>query len=327
MGLLDYFEVSQGRKEEVYVELVRESKPSVDFFIMVALSAVIVTFGLLANNIAVIIGAMLIAPLMYPLIAISLSMILGEFTLLRRSISGEAKGVLLTVGVSWLVAVLTPGAGITSEILLRTRPTLVDLTLALAAGAAAAYAIVRKLNPSLPGVAIAVAILPPLSVVGIALALKNTDLVLGAVLLFLANVLAIHIASFLVFWLFRFIPGRVHTEQEERAVLARLRYSALMLLVVLVPLGFIMYNSVTELTVSQQVEHVLSDQLLEGKVEELMSYDVDRTTSPLAVTAVIRSHDGLSGEKLKDTERRLASNLGLPVSLTVHVIPIQSYTS
>jgi uncharacterized hydrophobic protein (TIGR00271 family) len=195
------------------------SIPSFGFFFMLGLAAAIATFGLIANSAPAIIGAMIVAPLMAPIMSLSFGLVAFEIRLISRSIVTVIAGVILVVGLAYFITLLF-GLRITgSEILSRTAPTLLDLGVAMAAGAAAAFANTRRsIINSIAGVAIAVALVPPLAVSGIGLALGRkataeaglslsqlglfsggTDIAVGAFLLFLTNLVGIVAIAILVF--------------------------------------------------------------------------------------------------------------------------------
>lgn len=205
--------LSVERRGEVLQELERASSPGFDFFLLVVLSCVVATFGLITNSAAVIIGAMLIAPLMSPILGLSLASVAGRERIFQKAVIALIEGALLAIALSTLLALLADIlpfdvlSELPGEVLARTRPTPFDLAIALAGGAAAAYALAHpRLSAALPGVAIATAIMPPLSTVGIGLALRRPDVWGGALLLFLTNFVAITFAGIVVFALLGFRP-------------------------------------------------------------------------------------------------------------------------
>ena len=129
---------------EVYKSIREGAEPEVDFFVMMALSAAIATFGLLQNSPAVIIGAMLVAPLMAAVFGLSLGVVRGDLRLLRRAASAILRGGLLAIVVGLLLALTVPDTVLPHEVVTRARPNLLDLGVALASGAAGAYALCRK---------------------------------------------------------------------------------------------------------------------------------------------------------------------------------------
>ncbi len=150
----------------------QSSLPYFGFYVLLAFAVVISTFGLLANSAATIIGGMIIAPLMNPIISFAFSIVIAERILFIRSLFTLVTGVCLVVGIAYLSVEFLGLRLVGSEILARTRPTLLDLGVALAAGGAAAFAYTRRgVYGAIAGVAIAVALVPPLAVAGIGLAL------------------------------------------------------------------------------------------------------------------------------------------------------------
>ena len=129
---------------------------------MITLAAAIATIGLLLDNPAVIIGAMIVAPLMTPILGMGLSLVMGDSRFFWISFGTTFRGVLLAIITAVLVAAVVPGASITAEVLGRARPTVMDLAVALVSGTAAGYALCRKnVSAALAGVAIAAALAPP----------------------------------------------------------------------------------------------------------------------------------------------------------------------
>jgi len=181
------------------------------FTVMLSLSVVVAVMGLLAGSAAVVIGAMLLAPLMTPVLGTAAALAMG---LPKKALVSATRVVLATVGciaLAYLASkvALTGSESLSSEIESRTRPDLRDLIVALAAGTAGAYASVRSdTSSSLPGVAVAVALVPPLATVGVTLEAGNTVWAQGAFLLYLTNLVAIVFASIIVFLVTGFVPPR-----------------------------------------------------------------------------------------------------------------------
>lgn len=181
------------------------------FYALIVFSSAIAAFGLLNDSAAVVIGAMLIAPLMTPIMAFAAALAQTWMQRQIESLTIVVTGSMLAIGVGWLLAVLIPRLGPDSilpwEVMARTAPNLVDLGIALAAGAAGAYVTVRsEAGSALPGVGIAVALIPPLATVGIALAADRPDLAGGALLLFATNFAAISLAAGITFAAAGFVP-------------------------------------------------------------------------------------------------------------------------
>lgn len=200
--------LSDEERVEVYKQVRRGARPKIDFFMMIGLATGIAALGLLLDSPAVIIGAMLVAPLMAAIMGLGLGMIQADVKLLRLAARATLRGMLLAIGMGLLIGFLLPQIDPTpGEIIGRTKPSLFDLGVALISGLAGAYALCRKdMSSSLPGVAIAAALVPPLATVGIGLAWFKMDIAQGALVLFLTNLVAIAAASGLVFFMLGFRP-------------------------------------------------------------------------------------------------------------------------
>ena len=173
-----------------------------DFVALMVLSTLIASIGLIQSSAAVVIGAMLVAPLMTPLLGLGLALVQGNPVLARTSFRSISFGLLVSLLVALLVGLLTPGfSEPTREMLSRGGPSLLDLFVAFASGLAAAYAYSRPgLLAALPGVAIAAALVPPIATSGLALSLGNIDLAWHALLLFVINTVTIVLASMTSLW-------------------------------------------------------------------------------------------------------------------------------
>ncbi len=174
-----------------------------DFSALMVLSTLIAAVGLIQNAPAVVIGAMLVAPLMTPLLGLGLALVQGNPVLARISVHAIVFGVMVAILVGVLVGLLTPGfQEPTREMLGRGGPGVLDLCVAFASGLAAAYASSRPgLLAALPGVAIAAALVPPIATCGLALSLGNFDLAFNALLLFVINMVTIVLATVVSLWL------------------------------------------------------------------------------------------------------------------------------
>lgn len=189
-------------REKLQQELLDEAELDTEFLVLTITSCFIATLGLLMNSAAVIIGAMLIAPLMLPLRGLALGMLDTDRLLVKISLITLIIGTMTSMIISGLVGGFfgLPEASFGSEILGRTQPNLADLGVAVAAGAISGFAkIRRKLSDALAGTAISVALMPPLCVVGIALSQHSLPLASGAFLLYLTNLLGITLSCIIIF--------------------------------------------------------------------------------------------------------------------------------
>ncbi|NOZ23761.1 MAG: TIGR00341 family protein [Planctomycetes bacterium] len=176
------------------------SRLNADFAIMISLSTSIAALGLLKNSTAVLIGAMLVAPLMTPLIGQALALVQGNMRLFRRSFHAMTFGIACALALSMLISFVTPENEATLAILERGTPDLLDLFVALVSGIAAGYAFSRSgISEVIVGVAIATALVPPLATAGITFASGRWDISAGAAILFITNLVAIVLGAAFVF--------------------------------------------------------------------------------------------------------------------------------
>jgi uncharacterized hydrophobic protein (TIGR00271 family) len=178
----------------------RGSRLGADFITMLSLAAIVASIGLLQDSPAVVIGSMLLAPLMTPMIGCGLALAQANQKLGNTALKTVAVGLLCTLAISFFIGLIAPGAELTPQIYARGEPTVLDLVVALASGAAAAYALARpNLVGSIAGVAIATALVPPLCSVGLSLAFADMTNAKGAALLFVTNFLVIVLAAAFTF--------------------------------------------------------------------------------------------------------------------------------
>jgi len=306
---------------EVYKAIRRAARPDADYFVMIGLAAGIAALGLLLNSPAVIIGAMLVAPLMAAIVGLGMGVVMGDLPLLRLAASATLRGMVLAVGVGIVAGFLALDSTPTAEILGRTRPTLLDLGVALVSGAAGAYALCREdVSASLPGVAIAAALVPPLATVGIGLAWGNISVSGGALLLFLTNLIAISAASTVIFLMFGFRPGE---ETERINILRRGGTAAIaLLLIVVVTLGVLTFRLVSQVRFNQDVRAAVA-----AEVAQLSQVEVDDIKiQPMAYGGIhldvaIRSPRSVSYEQTVGIQQGIAKRINRTVSLLLTVIP------
>ena len=185
---------------DLYEKLQSGSRWNTDFVAMLSLATAIATLGLLQSSPAVVIGSMLLAPLMTPMIGMGLALNRGNAKLAYASFRAIGRGFLATLMISAFIGYVTPGSDLTPEIMARTEPNILDLLIALFSGAAAAYAMARpSLAGSIAGVAIATALVPPLCSAGVSLSYGKDYEAIGAAWLLAVNVLAIILAAAITF--------------------------------------------------------------------------------------------------------------------------------
>jgi len=317
------------RQATVIYELDLAGALSRDYLLLVVLSCVIATFGLVLNSAAVIIGAMLIAPLMSPILRCALALVCGDLKRIGRALGALLVGVLLACGISMLFGLLVSAGPfnfieeVPAEILNRTRPNLFDLVVALAGGMAAAYALAQPhVSAALPGVAIATALMPPVCTIGIGIAQRRADISAGALLLFLVNFTAIVFASSLTFGLLGFRPA---TPAMRTLVLSRaLLIEGVLVLLVTVPLIWFTISVIRAAQQNQVIQRTLIGELDQLGDSSLVSFERQEAPEHLAIVATIRSPHNLTFSQASRIQHELAARLQLPVSLKLLIVPVTS---
>lgn len=186
-------------REALYKDIEKEVLLDLNFVVLVILSSLVAAIGLITNNVAVIIGAMVIAPLLGPNLALSLGTALGDLSLIRRSVQTMIVGMSLAVAIAAGLGMFWSFDEINHELMLRTVVGFDAAVLALASGAAAALSLTTGLSSVLVGVMVAVALLPPAVALGLMLGSGNTTLATSAGLLLAVNVVCVNLASKIVF--------------------------------------------------------------------------------------------------------------------------------
>jgi len=215
MANLELFKISGEQKKKTIENLIESSSPTQAFFLVLILSAFITTLGILMNNAAIVIGGMLVSPLLSPILAISMGITMADNKLIFRSLRVLVLAIIFVVLVSMVIAVFIIDKQLNEEILSRIFSNLMYFAVALASGIAAAFAMSKdELSERIVGVAVAIALLPPLCVMGIGIAFWDLSILAGALGLFLANLFGILLGSLIVFSLFRFYPVKKVAEAE-----------------------------------------------------------------------------------------------------------------
>jgi uncharacterized hydrophobic protein (TIGR00271 family) len=313
-------------RSAVYQQIRDGARADIDFFVMITLSATIASLGLLLNSGAVIIGGMLVAPLMSPIIGIALAIALGNVRLLRDAAESTVKGVFLAAVVALVLSSILPLGELSEQILARTAPNLLDLLIALASGAAGAYAMSRKeMSAALPGVAIAAALVPPLGVIGIGLAARQFAVAGGGLLLFGTNLVGITLAGTVNFLLLGFRPVGGTKEREGR-IRRGLVVSILLLLVVSLPLGFASGRTIQASQEEQVVRRVLTEQLSQVSGASLVEMQLQPQGQKLNLVVTIYVGEGTPKGLAEKLDSTLTEELGQEVSLRLIMIPVTETT-
>ena len=222
-------------RDEMYHDIEKNAKLDSTYLILVILSTVVATIGMLKDNVAVIIGAMVIAPLLGPNLALALGTSLGDRHLISRSLRTALVGIVLAAFIAAIIGSMWAVQEPSVELLARTQVGLDTVALALASGAAAVLSVTTGLSSVLVGVMVAVAILPPSAAVGLMIGMGDMPAAIAALVLLAVNIVCINLSAQLVF-LFKGVKPRTWLEQQQAS-----QSRAVYFLVWVVSLGFLVY--------------------------------------------------------------------------------------
>ena len=313
--------------------LIQASIPSFSFYFLLALSAVIATMGLLANSSATIIGAMIIAPLKSPIDTLSYGLVKGNVKLIRRALWTLGTGVLTTVLVAYLLSLMIGLRYVGPELISRSNPNLLDLVVALAAGAAGAFSLTRRNISGAPaGVAIAVALVPPLCVVGIGIGLGvnaifssvhlsrvgDTNLWLGAGILFVTNLFAISFSGGLVFL--------VQSYSTLRRAAVGMAVALACVVAISAPLGLSLKEMLVVNRTHAEIRQVAYNDFpnWSGKIYNLATDVSVRDRTIFANIYVTTPANLVKSDDIKYLQQAVSNKLNLPVDIDVHLLPYSS---
>jgi uncharacterized hydrophobic protein (TIGR00271 family) len=243
-------------------------------------SIVIASIGLNVNSTAVVIGAMLISPLMGPIVGVGLSVGINDFQMLIRSLKSLVTAVLISVLISAVYFLLTPFGEVQSELIARTRPTLLDVLIAMFGGIALIVAKTKKgtVASAIFGVAIATALMPPLCTAGYGLANGNWSFFLGAFYLFLINSVFIALSTWLLVKYLKFpLATYINVERQKKVK----RYILVISLLIIIPSGFTFWNTIQESIFTNNAGKFVNDSFqFEGTdvINKKLTFDKDSTS-------------------------------------------------
>lgn len=276
---------------------------STAFMVMMILSTLIATFGLFGNSSPVIIGAMILAPVISPIVSFSMGMVRYDVPMLKESFITITAGTLVSLSVAAGVSLIIPLKILTPEIEARLSPTLLDMGIAISSGIAAAYAHANEgIAKSLAGVAIAVALVPPLAVAGIGIGWWDWEVFSGAILLYATNLAGIILFGGLTFLILGFAPFK-------RAKMG-LVYTLIIVILVAVPLSLSFNRIMQEANITRALEGTT--------IENVVLRDVRiRFGSPLVVSVRLVGREAIEPEKIQAVKKEIEKRIDEPVSLEV----------
>ncbi len=291
------------------------------FTVLLALASFIAAFGLYQDSVASIIGAMVVAPLGRAILAFAGALVTARDRWMLITFVQVTLGALLVVGIAVLVSFVMPQLLVlTPSLQARTSPGLLDLGVALAAGAAGAYVAVRRTgSDALPGVAIAVSLVPPLATVGICMELGRTSDAAGALLLFVTNFAAIVVAACVVFTLAGATPSRELLRERHR-VRNGIIVAVVALIIITIPLAITGAQRGLEAIRADQGAPVVRAWIGTRDLQ-VTDWAVDGSTVKLTLTGPDQPGD------VSQLAASLAASFGTTVQVDIHYVPSAHTTS
>jgi uncharacterized hydrophobic protein (TIGR00271 family) len=294
---------------QVIADRREEARLSARYLFMLAMSAGIAILGLLLSSPAVVIGAMLLSPLMGPIMGLGFALATGDFAWLKQSVASIAIGTLLGVGLSALVVFFSPLQTVTAEIAARTRPNLFDLLVALFSALAGAYAMIRGQLGAVVGVAIATALMPPLAVVGFGIATLNWTVFSGALMLYFTNLLVIGLTAALMARGYGFQTSLSKHQTRVQTLIIVIAFIGLA-----VPLGFSLRQIAWEARATREIRSAVMDPFDERA--RLSQIDFTWDSDPIRVTATVLTPQ-LKSDAEGIAERTIARDIGKAVDVVL----------
>jgi len=321
-GILDEYKDYKSKvieKYEAYETVVAGSTDTIEYYILLILSCLVATMGLYQNSPAIIIGAMIVAPLMGPVFGFSAGMLWGTGRVIREAVTTLFKGTIVVVLVSAVMSFSIPGITITSEMISRCNPSLFDIIVALCCGLIGSYAFINKrVSNAIPGVAISVALLPPLCTVGIGIGLFNWELAKGAALLYGINLICISLSALVVFYLVRLHPRPEDKDEFTKAkvrAIGQMFISVIVIVIICIPLVLFMIttfkNNYEKQIIYSTIEKILPE-------DEIFSAEID--DGDITEIKIILLKKSLSPVNTKDMEKIIKEALSKPVKLELYLI-------
>ena len=303
-------------------EISEAARPTIAYFSMSGLSAVLASYGLLANSPAVIIGAMLVAMLLNPITSLSMALVVADKGLIRQSLSAELIGAVLVFSIGLIIGLANQSFPLTPEMLSRTDPSLLDLVIATAGGMAGAYAIGNpRLNSALAGVAIATALVPPLANAGILAAHGYINLVFGSLILYASNYAAIVLSAMAVFWFLGHRPRKL--EATDVIVVKAVRISQIALFLVLaIHLTLRFSQLMKDHERAADLHQILESELESVPGARLIELRVSPRVAPSSIVITVRAPSAITPDMVAGFEKKIPREILGGLRLRVRSIPV-----
>ena len=308
--------IDEERQKKVIEQIKNYAEPDFDFFLLLVFSTIIFSLGLIIDNAAVVIGGMIIAPLIWPILSLAFAAIKSNAKEIKKSLFTIVKSTLIIFLVSFIIGLISPTWLESHEIISRVKPTLFELVIALAAGFIGAFVVSHpKLSAALAGVVAAAALVPPLAIVGVTLAERNFTQAGGASLLYLTNLIAITFAAIILFLSVGVKFPR--TEIRKNVAVSNISWFVIFLIVIIIPLTLIMRCTIIETKEKNIIKDVIERSIVDSRVTELK---VDKQKETLSIQITLQSPQTLESWHVDRLTDILVAKLNQSVNLKINTI-------
>ena len=313
------FRINEERQGKVYGEIKENAKGDFDFFVLTIFSAIIITLGLIVDSSAVVIGGMLLAPLVWPVLALSLAIIKGRSGLLQSSVSTLFRSTVVILLISFVFGFISPDYALKgSEFISRTSPTIFELFIALAAGFVGAFVITYpKIGAAIAGVVVAAALVPPIAVIGLSVSHGNLEMAGGAFILYLSNLIAVTFAASILFLVSKFKGPSTEIGQDKRK--SNIRWALIFLIVMAIPLLLITSEAIKEKNQQNAIRQIINAKF---PTATIASVDVEDKGEVVVIDVTIQHSDILTENQVNNLAETLSQKMKKVVVPRITIVPI-----
>ena len=316
---IDPFHIDKKRQEKVYDEIRENAKGDFDFFVLTIFSGIIITLGLIVNSSAVVIGGMLLAPLVWPMLSLSVAIVKGRSRLMQNSVFTLIRSTGIIFVIALFLGLMSPDYALQgSEFLSRTSPTIFELFIALAAGFVGAFVITYpKIGAAIAGVVIAAALVPPIAVMGISVSHGNLGMAGGAFILFMSNLIAVTFSSSILFLVAKFKGPSSEKGQERRK--NNIRWTLILLFFMTMPLFLITSKVIKESNQQNIVRDVAKVIIPDSNITDVKISEKNNIST---VNITIQYSGNLTEKQINELKDILSMKMNKIVVPRITIVPI-----
>ncbi|HLV09149.1 MAG TPA: TIGR00341 family protein [Halanaerobiales bacterium] len=301
----------------------KKSEINSEYILLLILSSIITTLGLILDNVAVIVGGMVIAPVLGPILGITIGIVIGDSQLIRKGVSAEIIAVTIGIATGAFFTLLIPGVELTASLIIRTSPSLADLLIAMAAGAAGAYTMIRgELGSGLVGVMIAAALLPVMCTIGIGISMGNYGMVLGAGMLLTGNYLSLLLSKIVVFYFKGLKPQIWYKFRAEKMIKKSFIFIIISVFMLSIPLTIMTIYQFYREKPDSVIKSVIRDSFLEKWQYRIEAIEIKGNL----VNVYLYSEMNFSKDYLLEIKKQIEEALNEEYTINFRIILVEEIT-